>query len=65
MSQNNHITIRETSDESFEVLLNDQYLHSFNHDQHGWAGMQAVRDIVISLAEKLNIPINETDNYSE
>lgn len=57
------ITIKRTYDESFSVSIGEKNLGSFNHDQHGWDGMEAVESIIEGIATELNIEIE--DIYSE
>jgi hypothetical protein len=61
LDKKNIITIQYHSDEeSFEVQLNGEYLKSYNHDQHGWEGMDVAKELVFSLAAKLGIIVEET-----
>jgi hypothetical protein len=40
-------------DEVEEIRLNGEYLVSTNHDEHGWAGMEAARNLVTAIAKRL------------
>ena len=54
----NMIQIVRPNDEEIDFLLNGKEFYSVNHDEHGWAGMDAVQDVVVILAKKLGIKIN-------
>lgn len=44
-------------DETLEVWVDDEMIGSVNHDQHGWAGMEAVETLVKELAFALNLDL--------
>lgn len=39
------------------IFLNDEEIASANHDEHGWAGISALEEGVIALAEALGVPV--------
>lgn len=59
--------IRTDGDECEEVWLNGKRLMSTNHDEHGWDGMQAVRDCIEAIATELGasfktgVPMEDDD----
>ena len=42
------------------VSVDGECIAYFNHDAHGWSGMQAAENLVTCLAEKLGIEVEET-----
>ena len=53
----NKITLVNTDDENLVIKLNGKEIARFNHDEHGWAGMESAESLVTTLAEKLGIPV--------
>lgn len=45
------------SDESFVVSADRVELGRFSHDEHGWAGMTAVKELVVEIAASFDIPL--------
>lgn len=43
--------------EKVEFYYGDDYIMSVNHDEHGWSGMSAVEDAVVTFAEILGIKV--------
>ena len=43
--------------EKLEVYLDGTLIASTNHDEHGWAGIDMVEDVVEAIAEQLGIRI--------
>jgi hypothetical protein len=56
-NQDNKFTISYSNEEFMTVSLSGECLGTFNHDEHGWSGMEAVRTLVVSIAKKLDIPV--------
>ena len=61
----NYAIIRNFSNESIEIKLNDVTIANANHDMDGWHGMRKLEDLVIDIAKLLNIPINEIEECEE
>ena len=59
------ITLNRPTEDLLNVLVDGEPVGSFDHDQHGWAGMEAAEKLVVKLAEKLGIEIEETFDDSE
>ena len=48
-------------DEVQEIRLNGEYLLTTNHDEHGWAGMEAARDLCERIAKSLGGTVETID----
>lgn len=59
------ITINYRDEETVEILANGKFVGSFNHDEHGWVGMDAGESVVRRLADALGIEIIETEECDE
>lgn len=46
-------------DEHLEVFYNLQPVISVNHDQHGWAGMELVKETVKKIADMIGAKVEE------
>lgn len=53
----NEFTIIYTDDENMEVQLDGNLIGYFNHDSHGWVGMESAEKLVEKIAHALQIPI--------
>lgn len=47
------------NEESFDILLDGVEIGSANHDNDGWAGMQAIKDVVTAMAHRLGVEVTE------
>lgn len=54
------ITLNRPTEDLLNVLVDGEHVGSFDHDRHGWAGMEAAEKLAVKLAEKLGIEIEET-----
>ncbi len=57
------LVICHYDDERFTIVLDGEEMGDFNHDRHGWAGMESAKDLAYRMAEKLEIEVEET--YAE
>lgn len=46
-------------DETLEIHFGSVKLGSFNHDRHGWDGMEVVENLVRAFANALNLPVED------
>lgn len=51
------ITIKSPDDEVEQYFIGRRMILSTNHDEHGWAGMAAVRDAISAIAKEFDITI--------
>ena len=52
----------QNPDEEQEIwYLNGKYLLSVCHDEHGWAGMEAVSDAIKTIATEIGASIEEEE----
>jgi hypothetical protein len=54
------ICLNRPDDERLEILVNGESVGDFDHDRHGWSGMEAAEDLATAIAGKLGIPLIET-----
>lgn len=54
------ITLNRTDDERLTILVDGEEVGSFDHDQHGWSGMEAAEKLATRMAGKLGIEVEET-----
>jgi len=59
------IEIRYDSDESFDIYVDDMYIRSANHDELGWAGMDALKGAFERLAEAKDIEFLITEGFGD
>lgn len=57
---NHKMVIKHSDDECFTILLDGEEVGYFNHDRHGWDGMEAAEKLARSIAGKLGIEVEET-----
>ncbi|KVP17258.1 hypothetical protein [Burkholderia ubonensis] len=43
--------------ERFDVEVDGESIAQFNHDEHGWAGMESAKNLVEQLGEKLGFDV--------
>lgn len=55
--------ILSDGDERFEVWLDGKRLMGFNHDEHGWSGIEAAIDLTKAIAESLSAKVKEGEIY--
>lgn len=55
-----HFVIRHIDDEAFDIECNKQDVGSFNHDQHGWSGMEAAERLVQRIASVTGATVEHT-----
>ena len=53
------IEIQRPTDEHIDILVDGDVIASFNHDDHGWSGMEAAEQLVIRFAGKLGLEVEE------
>lgn len=56
----NVFEINRPDDETIIISLNGVELGQYDHDQHGWVGMEAVEDLVQTIAHELNFEVKHT-----
>lgn len=49
-------------DEHVSILLDDRVLQTFNHDEHGHAGIEAAIAVAVALGRATNMRIKGTDS---
>lgn len=49
------ITNIDHDEERIAVKINGKTIASFNHDEHGWSGMEAVERVVEQMAKALKM----------
>ena len=47
-------------EELLEIYLGDVQIASANHDEEGWAGMEAIEDVAVKMADELGLKIIRT-----
>jgi hypothetical protein len=57
------LTIASDGDENVKILLDGEQVGAFNHDEHGWDGMESA--IAVAIAEKLGMAIEHTNLEQE
>jgi len=45
--------------ESLVIRVNEDEVYEVNHDEHGWAGMEAVETVVKEIADTFDIRVVE------
>lgn len=53
----NVITLKHADVYAFEILVDGETVGNFDHDTHGWVGMEAAEKLAIAIAKKLNIDV--------
>lgn len=53
------IEIMRPTDEHLDILVDGEVIASFTHDDHGWSGMEAAEQLVVRLAGKLGLEVEE------
>lgn len=53
------LTISYPDDETMEIFAKGVSVGTFNHDEHGWAGMTGVKDLVGRIACELYLSVDE------
>lgn len=53
------LVIKFDGDEQYEITYDERHVAIVNHDMHGWAGIEAVLDAVITLAKYADIEVEE------
>jgi len=53
------LLIESEDDEVTTFWLNGTEISSVNYDDHGWAGMQAVENALVSMAFALNVKVDK------
>ena len=52
------ITIaHEDGDEQLEIFVDGQSVGSFDHDRHGWSGMEGAVSLAEEIAKKLDLEV--------
>lgn len=46
-------------DEHLEIIIDDRVVGNFDHDQHGWSGMESAKRLATVIAEQVGIMIVE------
>lgn len=57
----NVFSIVSDGDESELYFLNGEEVGQGNHDDHGWAGMASMRELIESIAEVLGAEVTDED----
>ena len=53
------LRIEFDGDEAYEITYDEKPVANVNHDEHGWAGMEAVLEAVTRLAKYADIEVDE------
>lgn len=61
----NKFVLSKSDDENLTVFLNGKEIASANHDTDGWAGMEAIEELVTKIAKALKIPVERGTYDSE
>lgn len=59
------IRCNSPDDEIEEWFIDEEYVMTANHDEHGWDGMEAVRKVFEIFSAKLKSPIEYTNLEEE
>lgn len=51
--------ISKPDDETLELFLRDRSMGTFNHDEHGWAGMEAAEALFRNIASELGVTVQD------
>lgn len=54
------ISFDEVDEEVFKIYINGTCVGIFDHDTHGYNVMSEVRELMVDISAKLNIPIVDT-----
>lgn len=54
------IEIKDNCDDSYNITLDGSHITYVSHDDHGWAGIEAVIHTVKAFASELGIDVVET-----
>ena len=52
-------------DEDMEFYVDGEQIAYANHDEHGWVGMEAMKDLFENIADKFGIEVEELDIHDE
>jgi hypothetical protein len=55
------MTLNQPDEEHLTILIDGEEVGSFDHDSHGWAGIEAGANLAMSIAKKLGLEIEETN----
>lgn len=55
--EENIFTIKTEDYEDMKLYLNGELIGSYNHDEHGWAGMESVERVVKVIATKIGAKV--------
>ena len=62
MSKKRHtFAVVAEGDETELYFIDGEQVGESNHDDHGWAGMEAMRDLFQSIADVLDAYVTEKD----
>ena len=56
-TKSHKFTVHYPDDETMVIKLDGKNIFSGNHDDDGWAGMEAVESVVTEIAKILKIPL--------
>lgn len=59
------IRLNRPDDERLEILVDGESVGDFDHDRHGWSGIEAAEKLATAIAGKLGIPVIETEVVAE
>jgi hypothetical protein len=55
------LIIASDGDDNIKIMLDGETMGNFNHDEHGWSGMEAATTLASAIAKKLNIEVIHAD----
>lgn len=59
------LVIKRDGERHIDFYYDDDLFCSVNHDEHGWAGMEAVEDALVELATRAGLSIFEWDDEND
>ena len=55
------ISMFSEDEEQLEIRINGETVGTYNHDDHGWAGMQAAEQLAEQFAKALGLKIEQDE----
>lgn len=53
------LIVKSKNDEILEFYYGERYIATVNHDEHGWAGMDAVESALFAFARLAGIEVKD------
>lgn len=54
-------TLNRPTEERLDIFLDGECVGAYNHDAHGWQGMEDAEALVRQIAKKLDVEVEETE----